>query len=83
MTRIKSLGILLSALFLITPANVFGQKGPSSQPPASSNSPATSNSMVQSDTDRPALEHRYPRYRVMRDDILNVSFPLSPELNQS
>ncbi|MFZ0911521.1 MAG: polysaccharide biosynthesis/export family protein [Candidatus Acidiferrales bacterium] len=83
MTRIKSLGILLSVLFLIAPANVFGQKGPSSQPPTNPNSPAASNSTAQSDADRPALEHRYPRYRVMRDDILNVSFPLSPELNQS
>lgn len=34
------------------------------------------------DKDRPALQHRYPRYQVMRDDILNVSFPLSPELNE-
>ena len=36
-----------------------------------------------SDDDRPALQQRNPRYQVMRDDILNVSFPIAPELNQT
>lgn len=35
------------------------------------------------DNDRPALQHRNPRYRVMRDDVIVVSFALSPELNQT
>ena len=35
------------------------------------------------DDDRPALQQRNPRYKVMRDDVLNVSFPISPELNQT
>ena len=33
-------------------------------------------------SDTPALQQRNPRYRVMRDDVLTVSFPLSPELGQ-
>jgi polysaccharide export outer membrane protein len=33
--------------------------------------------------DRPALQHRHPRYQVLRDDVLALSFPLSPELNQT
>lgn len=33
--------------------------------------------------DRPALQQRNPRYRVQRDDILNIWFALSPELNQT
>ena len=37
----------------------------------------------QADSDRPTLEHRNPRYRVMRDDILVLTFPLSPEFNQT
>src|ERR1700674_3773908 len=37
----------------------------------------------QSDSDRPTLEHRNPRYRVMRDDVLVLTFPLSPEFNQT
>jgi len=37
---------------------------------------------AKTDDDRPALQKRYPRYKVQRDDVLNVTFPLSPELNQ-
>jgi polysaccharide export outer membrane protein len=38
----------------------------------------------QVDKNRPTLEHeRYPRYRVMRDDVMVISFALSPELNQT
>lgn len=33
--------------------------------------------------DRPALASRYPRYRINRSDVLNLSFPLSPEFNQT
>lgn len=34
------------------------------------------------DEQRPTPVERNPRYRVNRDDVLAVSFPLSPELNQ-
>jgi polysaccharide export outer membrane protein len=34
-------------------------------------------------SDTPALQQRNPRYRVMRDDVLSLSFPLSPEFNQT
>jgi len=33
--------------------------------------------------DIPALQERHPRYRVMPSDVLAISFPLSPEINQS
>ncbi len=33
--------------------------------------------------DRPRLAERNPRYKINRSDILNLSFPLSPEFNQS
>ena len=33
-------------------------------------------------TNAPSLQQRNPRYRITRQDILNLSFPLSPELNQ-
>jgi polysaccharide export outer membrane protein len=32
--------------------------------------------------DHPGLQHRNPRYRVNRDDVLQINFALSPELNQ-
>ena len=31
----------------------------------------------------PQLEQRYPRYVIQRQDVLLLSFPLSPELNQT
>jgi polysaccharide export outer membrane protein len=34
------------------------------------------------EADRPAPAERNPRYRISRDDVLQLSFPLSPELNQ-
>lgn len=50
--------------------------------------PVTKQVNMQSDsvniaTDRPVLQHRNPRYQVMRDDVIVVSFLLSPELNQT
>jgi polysaccharide biosynthesis/export protein len=37
----------------------------------------------QNDPSRPALQQRYPRYKIQREDVLNLSFPLSPEFNQT
>jgi polysaccharide biosynthesis/export protein len=37
---------------------------------------------ARSDADHPAPAERNPRYRICRDDVLMLSFPLSPELNQ-
>jgi len=36
----------------------------------------------QPNSNTPALQRRNPRYRVMRDDVLSLSFALSPELNE-
>ena len=47
---------------------------------------ATRNSVVDSsaaDRDRPQLAQRNPRYRINRSDVLNLTFPLSPEFNQT
>jgi polysaccharide biosynthesis/export protein len=35
------------------------------------------------DSSRPALQERYPRYKIQCQDVLLLSFPLSPELNQT
>src|SRR3989442_1557925 len=32
---------------------------------------------------RPVLQHRYPRYRLKRGDILELTFPFAPPLNQT
>jgi polysaccharide export outer membrane protein len=46
--------------------------GPASAP---TDNPAAAN-------DRPELQHRNPRYKVTRDDVLSITFPLVPEMNQ-
>src|SRR6202165_830242 len=50
-----------------------------SAPPRAALSPGTG----QADSDRLTLEHRNPRDRVMRDDVLVLTFLLSPEFNQT
>lgn len=50
---------------------------------SSSTGPNAEQSTAAQQDDRPVLEQRNPRYHVQRDDVLNVSFPLSPELNQT
>src|SRR5450432_1908590 len=80
MNKSEAFAIRLMVLLLSVAAIAFGQT-------ASNSAPGVAQASAPSDTtqvnpDRPALQHRNPRYQVMRDDILNVSFPLSPELNQ-
>jgi polysaccharide biosynthesis/export protein len=43
---------------------------------------ALNDAWPQSADDRPVLQQRNPRYRIVRDDVLMISFPLVPELNQ-
>ena len=85
MAKIKLVVIALVVLvFLVSaPASLFAQKGTSPSAPAASTPVANASGIQQSGSDRPVLEHRNPRYMVMRDDILILSFPLSPELNQT
>src|SRR5215510_13909280 len=52
-------------------------QSPQSQP---ATTPTTTQSPI---TQAPGLQERHPRYRVMPSDVLAISFPLSPELNQS
>jgi protein involved in polysaccharide export with SLBB domain len=71
----KRMTIALPILLIVPGVVVFGHE--MNQAPAATviqNSP---------DSDRPVLEHRNPRYRVLRDDVLLISFPLSPELVQT
>jgi polysaccharide export outer membrane protein len=80
MVTIKAVG--LAILLTAAPLTLWAQQNNAvsavAQPVAAS---AAGN--VHPDDDRPALQQRNPRYKVMRDDVLNVSFPISPELNQT
>jgi polysaccharide export outer membrane protein len=71
----KRMTIGLPILLIVSGIVVLGQE--SNQIP-----PAT---VIQhsSDADRSVLERRNPRYHVLRDDVLLISFPLSPELVQT
>ena len=53
---------------------------PSSEQSANQNAMIASSSV---DPDRPQLAQRNPRYRINRSDVLNLTFPLSPEFNQT
>lgn len=43
----------------------------------------TSTGRIGTAASHPQLEQRYPRYQIQREDELLLSFPLSPELNQT
>ncbi len=73
-----SLAILLTA----APLTLWAQQNNTASALAGPVSASSSGAAHPSD-DRPALQHRNPRYQVQRDDILNISFALSPELNQT
>jgi len=51
-------------------------------PPAPADTTGAMNSQT-SQSSQPHLAKRYPRYAIRREDVLNISFPLSPELNQT
>jgi polysaccharide export outer membrane protein len=76
MNKSQSIPIRLMTLLLSVASVAFGQTA------SKSTSGMVQSDATQASSDRPELQHRNPRYQVMRDDILNISFPLSPELNQ-
>ncbi|MGA7921624.1 MAG: polysaccharide biosynthesis/export family protein [Candidatus Acidiferrales bacterium] len=79
MYTLKGLG--LAVLLALAPVGLMAQQNSSMAMTRSMSASATEPS--QPGDDRPALQQRNPRYRIMRDDILNLSFPISPEMNQT
>jgi polysaccharide export outer membrane protein len=66
-------------LFLL-PAALLAQQGQAPQTKLAAARAVTAQSV--NDPDRPVPSERNPRYRINRDDILSLSFPLSPEFDQ-
>lgn len=62
---------LLAAVWVLAPAM-------NAQQPASE--PVPDNQVKAAE---PQLQERYPRYIIQRQDVLAISFPISPELNQT
>ncbi len=53
------------------------------QPVRAQDAAGSSAMSQQTDPNRPALQHRYPRYRIKRSDEMDLNFPLVPEYNQT
>jgi polysaccharide biosynthesis/export protein len=81
MATIKALS--LAILLTAAPLSLWGQQNNTVAAVAAPITSAPNAGTARSGDDRPALQQRNPRYQVQRDDVLNISFPLSPELNQS
>jgi polysaccharide export outer membrane protein len=81
--RLVVIALVVLVFLVSAPASLFAQKGTAPGAPAASTPAPLASGIQQSSSDRPVLEHRNPRYMVMRDDVLILSFPLSPELNQT
>src|SRR5580658_9897507 len=81
MATIKALS--LAILLTAAPLSLWGQQNNTVAAVAAPITSAPNAGTARSGDDRPALQQRNPRYQVQRDDVLNISFPLSPELNRS
>jgi polysaccharide export outer membrane protein len=81
MANFKTFGLAAALFLACAPANLWSQQN------AAINSATASKMNAQpaaaKSDDRPALQQRNPRYQVMRDDILVITFALSPELDQT
>lgn len=83
MSKLGRFGIRLMAILLGMSSVAFAQTNqlePSATPEAAKTAARPYD--PQAGPDRPALQHRYPRYQVTRDDVLSLTFPLVPEFNQ-
>lgn len=84
MTRRKArkLGSLVVALLLGCCVQLSAQQPQQRRATKVSETEGSGVAANQNPADHPAPGERNPRYKICRDDILSISFPLSPELNQ-
>jgi polysaccharide export outer membrane protein len=76
-TRIGS-QVFLFLIILIRAVFASGQ-----EPNAATTAPVEIAAATEPAGTQPQLQQRYPRYVIKRQDVLLLSFPLSPELNQT
>jgi len=77
--RMRILVLLVLPLLLSCPGATFAQQPPAQTALGNAN---TSSASARDDADHPVPAERNPRYKICRDDVLLLSFPLTPELNQ-
>jgi polysaccharide export outer membrane protein len=73
---------LVGLLSIVLLANIYLRAAAQQEQPATASKPANLSASADGDVHRPAPAERNPRYRICRDDVLSLSFSLSPELNQ-
>jgi polysaccharide biosynthesis/export protein len=92
MGRIKLLELGLALLLVAPPILSAQQNQPNAAPnespvaatgPAPSAPPSTMTDTSATKQNEPQLQRRHPRYRLQRDDVISVTFPLSPEFDQT
>jgi len=81
MAKMKIFALGLVLFLVCAPSNLWSQQNAALSPAAASTRSAASAGAPADD--RPVLQQRNPRYQVQRDDIMAITFALSPELNQS
>jgi polysaccharide biosynthesis/export protein len=82
MSGLNRTAMWFAVLLLSATSATFGQNGRTLSKPGPEAALPTQTESPQGGADRPVLQHRNPRYQVTRDDVMMVSFPLAPELNQ-
>ena len=79
--RVRLFGFLFLIVLAVAPAGLYAQRnGAATQV---STGPSQAGGSGNSISDQSDLGRRNPRYKVELDDILTISFPLSPEFDQS
>ncbi|MFZ0739704.1 MAG: polysaccharide biosynthesis/export family protein [Candidatus Acidiferrales bacterium] len=79
MAPVRVTVLALFAFVLVAPGKLRGQQ---TNVIAKASAHAMAPDSQQQDSDRPALQRRNPRYRVNADDVLTITFPLTPEFDQ-
>lgn len=82
MTRMRALEIGMTIFLGCAPSALLAQNEQTVST-SGTQSPSAKSEADRPDPDRPVLQHRNPRYRIMRSDVLYLSFPLAAEFNQS
>lgn len=83
MRTIRNILLLSAVLSLVLPAALFAQNyAAPAAAIAAGNSASASSAPASADTDHPQPAPRYPRYTLNRLDVLSLTFPISPELDQ-
>jgi polysaccharide export outer membrane protein len=77
--KMRALGLLMAGVWLTCSVLASTQQ---IQPPAMNGPERAPASGTRPDAPQPAPAERNPRYKICRDDVLSLSFPLSPEFNE-